>query len=295
MKWSRLDGTTWTRLQKALFVSVVIHGALLSLRIAAPERFDRLFSDSPLEVILVNTRAHATRPQKVQALAQAQLAGGGDAQSGHTTSPVPTANMSAQGEIAESLQNQLAAMRRQQSVLLTQVKKLVAQMPVMQPNETKEAQKEVEKKRSQLLKLLAEIEERINQENEHPRKHYLSPATKEVAYALYYDSLRRKIEDRGTRYFPENQNGEKLYGQLTLMITIDSQGRVVSTQAIQRSSSNAHLTELERHAQAIVMHASPFGNFTAAMRQQADQLVVVSRFIFSRDNTLHTRSNETPP
>ena len=39
----------------------------------------------------------------------------------------------------------------------------------------------------------------------------------------------------------------------------------------------------------------PFGNFTEEMRKQADQLAVVSRFIFSRDNTLLTRGSETAP
>ena len=43
---SRLSWNHWSRLQKALFVSFAIHGALLTLRIAAPERFDRLFSDA---------------------------------------------------------------------------------------------------------------------------------------------------------------------------------------------------------------------------------------------------------
>jgi len=36
----------WSRLQQALFISFAMHGALLTLRIAAPERFDRLFSDA---------------------------------------------------------------------------------------------------------------------------------------------------------------------------------------------------------------------------------------------------------
>ena len=78
---SRLSWKRWSRLQKALFISFAIHGALLTLRIAAPERFDRLFSDAPLDVILVNTRAKADAPDKAQALAQTQLAGGGELKS----------------------------------------------------------------------------------------------------------------------------------------------------------------------------------------------------------------------
>ena len=207
MTW-RVSWKHWSRLQKALFISFVIHGALLTLRIAAPERFDRLFSDAPLDVILVNTRAKADAPEKAQALAQTQLAGGGDQKSGRAASPLPTAATTSMGDMAESMQRQVAIMRKEQSLLLAQVKNVLAQLPPPQPQKSKAEQEAIEQKRRQLLKLLAEIEERINQDNARPRKHYVSPATKQVAYALYYDTLRRKIEDRGTRYFPATNGGQ---------------------------------------------------------------------------------------
>ena len=86
-------------------------------------------------------------------------------------------------------------------------------------------EREQEERRRQLIELLAEIEKRINEENARPKKRYISPATREEVYALYYDQLRRKIEDRGTRNFPENQ-GKKLYGELTMNVTVDAEGRV---------------------------------------------------------------------
>ncbi len=286
---SRLSWARWTTLQKALAISLAFHGGLLTLRVAAPERFDRLFSDTPLEVILVNTRAKADTPDKAQALAQTQLAGGGEQKTGRAASPLPTAATTAQGDMSEALKRQLAAMRKEQSLLLAQVKQVLAQMPPPQPQKSQNAPDEVEQKRRQLLKLLAEIEQRINQDNARPRKHYVSPATKEAAYALYYDALRRKIEERGTRYFPASNNGEKLYGELTMIITVNTDGRVLSTEVVQGSG----LAELDRRAQAIATASGPFGLFTDEMRQQADQLAVVSRFIFSRDNALHTRGGET--
>jgi protein TonB len=45
---------------------------------------------------------------------------------------------------------------------------------------------------------------------------------------------------------------------------------------------------LDQRAQAIVRGASPFGAFTSDMNKQADQLVVVTRFQFARDETLET-------
>ena len=285
---SRLSWRNWSRLQKALFISFAIHGALLTLRIADPERFDRLFSDAPLDVILVNTRAKADAPDKAQALAQTQLAGGGELKSGRAASPLPTAATTSVGDMAESMQRQVAQMRKEQSLLLAQVKNLLAQLPPPQPQKSQAEQEAIEQKRRQLLKLLAEIEQRINQDNARPRKHYVSPATKQVAYALYYDTLRRKIEDRGTRYFPATGSGQKLYGELTMIITVNTDGRVLATEVVQSSGQ----ADLDRRAQAIATAAGPFGEFTEDMRKQADQLAVVSRFIFSRDNTLQTKGGE---
>ena len=46
--------------------------------------------------------------------------------------------------------------------------------------------------------------------------------------------------------------------------------------------------QLDRRAVALVPAAAPFGAFDAAMRLQADQLVVTSRFRFTHDDGLET-------
>ena len=281
----------WTRpspLQMALAFSLAVHGALLTLRVAAPEQFDRLFKDVPLEVVLVNTRARVeTPPEHPQALAQTTLAGGGDQAKDRASSPLPAMQASQTGDSAENMQRRVEALQKQQSMLLAQIKNVIAQLPPPQPNQSKQAQLQQEQKMRQMLKLLAEIEERINTQNARPRKHYISPATREVTYALYYDALRHKIEERGTRYFPEH-NGDKLYGELTMILTIGTDGRVLQTEVVQ-SSGNPHL---DRRAQAIATAAGPFGGFTPEMRREADQLAVISRFIFSSDNALRTQGGQ---
>jgi protein TonB len=213
-----------------------VHAALLSLRLAAPAQFDRLFKDTPLDVILVNTRIVAEAPQKAQALAQTQLAGGGEQRTGRAASPLPSAATTTAGESADTLHKQMASLQQQQALLLAQVKDLLAQLPPTQTKKADAKQDAHEEKRRQLLKLLAEIEQRIDQDNARPRKHYISPATREVAYAQYYDALRRKIEERGTLYFPE-RGGQKLYGELTMVITVNTDGRVLNTEVVQLAIS----------------------------------------------------------
>jgi periplasmic protein TonB len=139
------------------------------------------------------------------------------------------------------------------------------------------------------VQLLAEIEKRVNEESARPRKRYISPATREVVYAQYYDTLRRKVEERGTRDFPEHR-GRKLYGELTMNIHVDQRGRVIETDIV-TSSGN---TTLDRRAVAIVRAAAPFGPFTTAMRQGAEVLVITSRFRFTREDGLETSLSAQP-
>jgi hypothetical protein len=52
---------------------------------------------------------------------------------------------------------------------------------------------------------------------------------------------------------------------------------------------------LDQRAVAIVHAASPFGPFSPAMRAQADQIVVTSRFRFTRDEGLETQPDDAEP
>jgi len=277
-------------LQLALIVSIGVHGALLAVRIVDPTSFNRIFEDTPLEVILVNSRS-GEAPDKAQAIAQAALAGGGDAVSGRATSPLPPSALVEVGESNEEARKRIEQLQETQQQLLAQIRRELAILPAPDPqrdqgNPTEQAQEE---HRRQLVQLLAEIEKRINEENARPKRRYISPATREEVYALYYDQLRRKIEERGTRNFPES-GGRKLYGELTMNVTVDAEGRVIETEVVRPSSSKV----LDRRAVAIVRAAAPFGPFTAAMRGRADQLVITSRFKFTREEGLETTLTATP-
>jgi protein TonB len=282
-------------MQTALAASLVLHAGLLSLRLADPQTFKRVFEDAPLELILVNART-TEKPLKPQAIAQANMAGGGDAALGRASSPLPPALRNETGEDAqEAAQRSLQTLQEQQHLLLQQAKTQLAALPPpdpARPDSTAE-QLEREEKRRQLVKLLAEIERRINEENARPKRRYISPATREAIYAVYYDRLRRAIEDKGTENFPQLA-GQKLYGELTMVVTVNHDGRLLSTEVVEGSGNLA----LDKRAQAIARAAAPFGRFNAEMRSRADQILVVSRFKFTRDEVLETqlssRTGRTP-
>lgn len=271
-------------LQIALGISVAVHAALLTVRFVDPEGFNRVFQDTPLEVILVNAKSD-DRPDKAQAIAQASLAGGGDVEKGRATSPLPSMQQARLGDTPEKDEQMIEALKERQNQILAQVRQQLASMPPpdLQAVNPSPESVEREQRRQLLTKLLAEIEKRINEENARPRKRYISPATREEVYAIYYDELRRRIEDRGTTNFPEVA-GRKLYGELTMVITVNHTGAVLATEVVQTSGT---LT-LDRRAESIV-RSLKFGKFNEAMRRRADQIVVVSRFRFTRDAGLQTQ------
>jgi len=278
-------------LQIALIISFGLHGALLAVRLVDPEGFNRIFQDTPLEVVLVNSRS-GQAPDKAQVIAQAALAGGGEADRGRATSPLPPSALVEIGDSDETARKQIEQLQETQQQLLAQLRRELALLPAPDPqrDEGNPQERAQEDKRRQLVQLLAEIEKRIEEENARPKKRMVGPSTREAVYAMYYDQLRRKIEERGTRNFPENQ-GRKLYGELTMNVTVDSEGRVLETEVARSSGQKI----LDRRAVAIVVAAAPFGRFSAAMRQKADQLVITSRFRFTREDGLEATVSAAPP
>ena len=279
-----------SNLQIALLLSLGVHAALLTLRVVDPEASDRILQDTSLEVVLVNASS-AEAPTQAQVIAQRNLAGGGDAEQGRATSPLPPAPANQAGDSLDEAQRQIEQMQLQQMQLLAQMKRELARLATTdqaRPSaQDQPAARAEEERRRQLLDQLAQIEKRINDENARPRRRYVSPSAREGVHAIYYDTLRSRIEDIGTRNFPEDK-GVKLYGELSMLLEIDSLGRVVEAEIIQTSGNRL----LDRKAQSIVRGAGPYGHFTPQMRAQFDRLVFVSRFRFTREQGLQATVEE---
>lgn len=264
----------------ALGVSLAVHAVLLAVRLSPPEDIDRLVRDAGLEVILVNTESDETAPAKPKAIAQTNLAGGGETTHERSTSPLINSPTTRSGQADNQVQQKIAEKEREQAELLTRTKQTLAKLNASH-NTSKDPA--IERQRQQLINLLAQIEKRIQEENARPRKRYVSPSTQEASYARYYDLLRRKIEAKGTLDFPQSQ-GQKLYGSLIMVITIDTRGQVISVDVSQGSGNPL----LDFHAKQIARNAGPYGAFNDAMRREMDQLALVTRFSFDHNNTLQT-------
>ena len=276
-----------TPLQIALVVSATLHLVLLGMQLARPGRPDRTPQAAPLEVVLVNARSE-DKPAAPRVVAQASLAGGGNADQGRATSPLPPSPQARPGDDDADAPEQAVQAPAPSMELLAQLRRELALLPPPEetPDDARTGGADAvarEARRRELVDLLASLERRVNERTEGVRRRYIGPSAVEAVYAAYYDQLRRRIEEQGTRDFPRHQ-GRKLYGELTMNLVVDAQGRVVETEIVRGSSQR----QLDRHAVAVVKSAAPFGAFTPAMRRQADELVVTSRFRFTRDDGLET-------
>jgi protein TonB len=278
----RLRAWRPTVMQIAFGVSIALHGLVLGIRIVDPQDFNRVFQDTPLEVVLVNARSQEA-PTKAQAIAQARLAGGGEAEAGMATSPLPPSPTVAAGDAQEETHQKMEQLIEEQEQLLEQTRKALALLPIPDPrkaNLTPEDRQQ-EEHRQQLLRQFAVIEKQIKQESARPRRRYLSPATEEKVYAIYMDSMRQRIESHGTSHMP-TQNGRFLHGSLYINVVVAANGKVLEAKIMEGSGSRA----LDQRAVEIARSAGPFQQFTPDMRKLADEIEYTWRFDFSGTGNL---------
>jgi protein TonB len=274
----------------ALTVSIALHAALLLVRIANSEGLQRLLEDTPLEVILVNAQSKEA-PEKAQAIAQYNLQGGGDDERENVfaSSPAPNSALTEWGQDAENQERQTQELLENQVQILAAARRELAQMRRYTQQEVAKNPEAAaaEEKRRALLNQLGAIERRINDENSRPKKRFISPATKAGSHAHYYAAFKDRVEELGTTNFPI-YNGQRLYGELSMIVTLDANGQVLQTEILQSSGQKA----LDRIAQAIVRAGAPYGKFSPEMLKEFGVLIIASRFRFTRDAGMSTTVQE---
>lgn len=281
-----LQSRSHRNLMWALGISIGLHAVFLTVKWISPSSIDRIFQSNTLEVVLVNARS-TQAPDKPLALAQVNLAGGGQVTGTQLqSSPLIASEQIQNGEDLQQVEKKIEALKTEQIRLIQQLKRQLFELS-SQPQNASQGAAESEslvEKQKQLSQQLAQIEKQSQALQGGSKKRYIGPSTQESIFARYYDKMRRTIEATGTENFPQ-AGGEKLYGSLTMVITLNASGKVIQTEIVKGSGRGV----LDQRAIAIVQGASPFDNFTAEMKRQADQLVVVTRFNFARDETLETR------
>lgn len=272
------------RLKFALIVSCVIHALALSLHFAFPSDH-RLAKDKPLEVVLVNSKTRE-RPQDPQALAQANLDGGGNTDEDRRAStPLPVSRQQKQGDQFESAQQRIRELEVQQRMLIAQIDKSKttpsqASAREVQPDAPPPEITGLDLASSAMAmaRLQAQIERNIEDYNKRPRKKFIGARAEEYRFAQYVEDWRSKVERIGTLNYPEAARG-KLYGNLVLTVVVRADGSVDNVE-INRSSGYPVLDDAARR---IVQMAGPYAAFPPNIRRDTDVLEITRTWFFTRE------------
>lgn len=266
------------------FHTVVIMG--LGLKIIPVPKWDA--PHNVLDVVLVNSKS-ATRPEKADALAQANLDGGGNTdQKLRASTPLPA--LEQQREISQelrALESRRRELEAEAKELLTRMKSkaVVAQVETAPPGTTKqepEARDLVERS-MEIARLEAAIRQQHQAYQERPKKKFVGARTQESRVAFYVDNWRQKIERIGSLNYPAQARTPKFYGVLRITVGIKANGEVESIE-INRSSGHKFL---DQAALRIVNLAAPFDRFPDNLRVDTDILYITRTWTFSRgDATL---------
>jgi protein TonB len=270
----------------ALTVSIGLHMTVLAVRFVDPDFLRVRSTDPPLEIILVNAKSD-TRPGKPEALAQANLDGGGANDAGRRTSPLPDSQIVRDGDALDTARRMVEQLEEEQRKLLAALKDSLQMRP--QPNKEVVAEAPVpgsqdEQSREQLARAQAEIAKQVSDYQKRPRKHHFMPSTSEYRYARYVEDWRARVEKIGNENYPNEARG-KVYGSLRMTVAVRKDGSVVEA-AVDKSSGSP---VLDRAARRIVNMAAPFPPFPPDIARDTDVLEITRTWVFTNDQ-LSTRS-----
>jgi protein TonB len=274
-------------MQVAIVGSIAFHALVvlgLGFKIIPLPKWDA--PHNVLDVVLVNSRS-ATRPDKADALAQANLDGGGNTdEKRRASTPLPA--LDPQREINQELRT-LESRRRE---LETEARELLTRMKskatVMQAEAVPKGVAKAEPEARDLVERsveIARLEAAIRQQHqayqERPKKRFVGARTQESRVAFYVDNWRQKIERIGSLNYPAQARTPKFFGVLRITVGIKSNGEIESVE-VNRTSGHKFL---DQAAIRIVNLAAPFDRFPDNLRADTDILYITRTWTFSRGDT----------
>ena len=273
------------RLTVAIGVSLAIHALLMTLHFSFPEA-SRAAREKALDIILVNAKS-AKKPTDPQALAQANLDGGGNSDDDRRIkTPLPPTPQQTQGSEIERMQKRVRELNAAQQRLLTEAKNARAVAPARNAAEqpvpaASLSGLDLAESARAMARLEGEIAKNVDEYNKRPRKKFIGARAQEYRFAQYIEDWRQKVERIGTLNYPEAARG-KLYGSMVLTVSINADGTLGRVD-INRSSGYKVLDEAARR---IVQMASPYAPFPPEIRRDTDIIEITRTWYFTQGDQL---------
>lgn len=278
------------RLGVMLLFSLLVHALILTLHFAAPALKQLPNTAAYLEVVLVNSKS-AAKPLKADALAQANLDGGGNTDAERRAkSPLPNLDRPHPDPAMEQPEQRVAELEQRARNLMARVKsdrKVESTPSTSQPRQANDGEirpnaAELVQKSLEAARLEAQISRDWDNYQKRPKRKFIGARTQEYRFARYVEDWRMKVEKVGNLNYPDAAKQQKLYGQLQLTVSIRADGNVESVE-INRSSGHKIL---DAAAKRIVELAAPYAALPEDIRKDTDILSITRTWIFTRADQL---------
>ena len=271
----------------AMATSVVLHAVLLSMHFKYPDATRLKNTPQMLEVVLVNSKTKS-QPAKSEVQAQANLDGGGNTdQNRRASTPLPLLNETERGTDVKRATKKVQELEAEQQRLMTQLEaKAKVASTTAKPEPSVEPQPQatgadLANSALALARMQAQINRRVEEYNQRPRKEFIGARAREYRFAQYVEGWRMKVERLGNVNYPEDARG-RLYGSLILTVSIKTDGTL---DAVEVNRSSGHQV-LDRAAERIVRMAAPYAAFPPDIRKDTDVLVITRTWTFAPGDKL---------
>ena len=277
-------------MQMAVCVSVSIHLFLIlavGAKLFDPKNF--MPPHNAMDVVLVNAKS-ANKPTKADALAQANLDGGGNTdEKRRAKTPLPAVDQTA-AKNEKMAEQRVRQLEQEMKTLMTQAKssaKILQGEVSQQPSGAPKPLSSVEllQQSMEIQRLEAELAKEQEAYQQRPKRKFVGGRTTEYRFAQFVDNWRLKIERVGNLNYPEEAKRAGLQGQLQLTVAIKANGEVEDIK-VERSSGSK---TLDQAAKRIVMLSAPFDRFPDNIKRDTDVLHITRTWIFGRDETLTSK------
>jgi protein TonB len=276
------------RLTFSALFSFSLHAfVLFGIAFALPQLKSIPILSQPLEVTLVNSKS-SNRPTNATAYAQSNLDGGGSTEDErHAKTPFPVLG-DAQRFTPEQAAQRLRQTKQESKRLLTRNKSdfSVAQNKTQQQNQDSSIADghDLVQRSLEIVRLEAQISKNLEMYEKMPKRKFIGARTQEYRYAQYVEDWRAKVERIGNLNYPEIARTKKIYGNLTLTVSIRSDGSVESIEISRPSGQRI----LDASAVRIVKLAAPYPPFPPDIAKETDILSITRTWTFTSSDKLES-------
>ncbi|MBI5919071.1 MAG: energy transducer TonB [Nitrosomonadales bacterium] len=275
------------RISLAVGFSLVLHLFLLfGVSLVLPDPRKNVDALKQLEVTLVNSQSR-TRPTQADALAQANLDGGGNTQADRQAkSPLPTL-LDDKRFVEEQLTQRQQHLEHENKRLMTQVKsshRVSSGENTKQQTPGESSGLDLEQRSLEIARLEAQVAKEFDAYQKLPRRKFIGARTREYRFAQYVEDWRAKVERIGNLNYPEQARRQKIFGSLQLTVSIRADGSL-DTIEVNRPSGQPIL---DAAAERIVRLAAPYAPFPPDIRRDTDILSITRTWTFTSADRLES-------